>query len=254
MIPTDDPRVDAYLAETLRRLERRLGPTLVGLYLLNSGARGDYLPGRSDLDLAVIVASPLDAATKARVAGDLRHRAHPCPAPRLELVVYRSAVARAPGAAPAFELNLNTGPAIADRLTTDPADEPPHWFVLDLAAAADVALAVAGPPAESVFGGVPRRTALEALVASRAWHAVHDTVAPNRVLNDCRGWRYAVEARWSSKAEAAGWAIARGARRDLVETALARRAGTSVEPLPPAMIDDLSARVGAAIDEALRTA
>jgi hypothetical protein len=240
---TGDPDSDRYLAELVATAAGVLSDRMVGAYALNSVARGNYLPGRSDLDVALVVGSPLDAATKHRLADAMRHRSLPCPAPRLELVVYRREVVAAPGPTPAFELNLNTGRAIADHLTTDPADEPPHWFVLDLAAAAEVALALAGPPPGQVFGPVPRAVALEALRASLDWHAEHDTLAPNRVLNDCRAWLFVVEDRWSTKAEAAAWAIGAGGDAELIGRALALRAGAVTDTLDPRRVRVFSEHV-----------
>lgn len=243
---------DRYVGELVAVTAGILADRLVGVYAINSVARRNFLPGRSDLDVAVVVASALDDATKHRLADALRHRSLPCPAPRLELVVYRRDVVAAPGPAPAFELNLNTGAAIEDHLTTAPADEPPHWFVLDLAGAADVALPLSAAAPADVFGDVPRPVVLDALAASRSWHADHDTAAPNRVLNDCRAWRYVVEGRWSTKAEAAAWAIEAGGDAELIEHALALRAGTRADPLAPPRVAVLSNRVGEALALAIR--
>jgi hypothetical protein len=243
-----DPATDHYLGDLVDRSRSVLTDRLVGVYLVNSGARDDYFPGRSDLDVAVIVERALDDRTKHDLVDRLRHRSLPCPSPRLELVVYRRAVAAAPGHHPAFELNLNTGPAIADRVSIDPGDEPSHWFVLDLATANDRAARLVGPPAIDVFGQVPDPVVLDALRASQAWHAAHDAVAPNRVLNDCRAWRWVAERRWSSKSEAAAWAIRAGGDRHLIERALARRRGESADPLPEAAIVDLARRVADEID------
>ncbi len=244
---TGDSDSDRYLEKLVATARQVLADRMVGAYALNSVARGNYLPGRSDLDVALVVDTALDATTKHRLADAMRHASLPCPAPRLELVVYRREVVASPGATPAFELNLNTGRAIEDHLTTDPADEPPHWFVLDLAAAAEVAVALAGPPPERVFGPVPRAVALGALRASLEWHAAHDTVAPNRVLNDCRAWLYVAEDRWSTKAEAAAWAIGAGGDAELIGQALALRAGDRTDPLDADLVRRFSKRVGAAL-------
>lgn len=249
---TGDADADRYLAALVERAHRILGPRLVGVYVVNSGGRGDYVPGSSDLDVAVIVTDALDDTTKGEVIEALLHRSLPCAAPRLELVVYRRDVVAAPGARPAFELNLNTGSAIADHVTTDPADELPHWFVLDLAAAAERALRLVGPPASEVFGPVPRSVALDALVALRQWHAEYDTAAPNRVLNDCRAWRFVVTGSWSSKGEAAAWAMERDEDPDLIRHAAERRIGSRTDPLDVARVKSFSARVGEAIEAARR--
>jgi hypothetical protein len=244
---TGDADADRYLADLADRAAAVLADRLVGVYVVNSAARGNYLPGRSDLDVAVVVTDVLDAATKHQLADALRHGSLSCPAPRLELVVYRRAVVADPGAAPAFELNLNTGPAITDHLTTDPADEPAHWFVLDLAAAADVALAIHGRPPATIFGPALRPGVLDALRASRRWHAQHDVAAPNRVLNDCRAWLFAVEGRWSTKEEAARWAIGAGGDAELIGQALSARAGDGTVALDPERVRAFSDQVGAAL-------
>jgi hypothetical protein len=245
---TGDPAADAYLAALGARARELLRDALVGAYLLNSGARGDYRPGRSDLDVALVVVDALDDERKTAVADAFRHRTLPCPAPRLELVAYRGAVARDPGWRPAFELNLNTGSAIDDHIALDPAEEPWFWFVLDLGAAADAALAIEGAPPDGVFGAPPHGAVLAALRASLAWHAEHDVVAPNRVLNACRAWCWVVTGGWRSKTAAAHWAIGAGGDRSVIEHAAALRAGSRTDPLDPDRVRALSRRVAELVE------
>ncbi len=246
----DDHAAGAYLARLRRRAVELLGERIVGIYVVNSGARGDYLPGRSDLDVTIVVDRALDAETRRLVADAFRHDQLACPAPRLELVVYRREVAADPGPSPEFELNLNTGRAIEDHVTFDRADEPSFWFVLDLASTAHAAVALAGPPGADLFGHVSRRDVLAALVGAQAWHVEHDAAAPNRVLNDCRAWRWVATGRWSSKAEAAEWAIGEGADPAVVTTALAMRRGDGAGPLRAEAVEALSAHVGEVIAQA----
>lgn len=248
---TGDPGTDAYLAELVVTARRELGEAFVGAYLANSGARADYIPGRSDLDVETIVEASMRQDAKRRLADALRHGALPCPAPRLELVVYRREVAASAGPRPAFEINLNTGPAIADHVSYDPEEEPPHWFVLDLAAAADAALALAGPDPSTIFGPVSRPVVLDALKASDAWHTAHDTVAPNRVLNACRAWCYVTTGRWESKTAAANWAIAEGGDEALIRQALAARLGRD-EPMDAGAVGRFALSVAALVERAER--
>ena len=240
-----DPAADRYLDELVAACRDVLGSRLVGSWLVNSGAQDDYLPGRSDLDVTVGVADALDATTRRLVADRLRHDSLPCPAPRLEVVVYRREVLAAPGDRPAFELNVNTGPAIADHVTFDVADEPAHWFVIDLAAAGEASRTLAGPPLRELLGPIDDAVVIRALRASAAWHAVHDATAPNRVLNACRAWRWLETRRWSSKTAAAEWAIAEGGDEELIRLAAARRRGQTDGPLPA----DRVAAFAAAVDE-----
>lgn len=227
-----DIDTDRYLDALVERLRAILAGRLVGAWLINSAARDDYLPGRSDLDVAVGVSDALDEPLKRRLADALRHRALPVAAPRLELVLYRLVVLADPGQRPDWELNLNTGPAIADHVGTEPTAEPAHWFVLDLAAARERSRTIVGPPLGDVLGPIDDRVVVAALRASSAWHADHDEAAPNRVLNACRAWRWLETGSWSSKTEAASWAIEAGGDEALIRLALARRRGQTNRPLP----------------------
>jgi len=247
---TGDPPADAYLERLAARAEELLGEVLIGSYLVNSGARGDYLPGRSDLDAVLVVADALADPMKRRLAEELGHAAIPCPAPRLELVVYRREVAAAPGERPAFELNLNSGPAIADHVALDSAHEPWFWFALDLATANQAATPIGGPPSTGIFGEVPRRVVIDALLASNAWHVRHDSRAPNRVLNACRAWRWIATSSWRSKTEAAVWAIEAGGDADLIGHAMALRSGEREDQLPIAGVERLSEHVARLIEAA----
>ena len=86
---------------------------------------------------------------------------------------------------------------------------------------------------------------LRALRASLVWHAAHDTTAPNRVLNACRSWLYAAEGRWASKDAAAAWAAGRVDRHEaeVIDHALALRAGSRRDTLPAEGVEELAERV-----------
>lgn len=238
-----DPAADRYLGDLVRCASAVLGQRLIGAWLINSGARGDYLPARSDLDLTMGVTDELPSATKRSLVAAVRHAALPCPAPRLELVVYRREVLAEPGPNPSFEVNLETGPAIEDHVTFDPADDPAHWFVLDLSAARECSRSVVGPPLDDLLGPIPDTVVVEALRASAEWHGVHDADAPNRVLNACRAWRWLETGRWASKTQAGEWAIAAGGDVELIRSALARRRGETERRLPAARVAAFGARI-----------
>ena len=250
----DDPASDAYLDELMSRLRAVLGHRLVGAWLANSAARGDYLPGRSDLDVAVGVADRLDERMKRRLADELRHGSVPCPAPRLELVVYRGEVLRAPGPTPDWELNLNTGPAIDDHIGLHPSAEPAHWFVLDLAMARERSVALLGPPLDELVEPIPDSTVIGALRASTAWHAAHEAEAPNRVLNACRAWFWLEKRQWASKSEAAGWAITAGGDAELIALAAAHRRGERAGALAAERVAAFSGAVARRLEAAAQAA
>ena len=104
-----------------------------------------------------------------------------------------------------WELNLNTGAAEPLHVGTDPAAEPWHWFVIDLALGRDHAVALAGPPPAELIGPVPRELALDALAEAVAWYARHEPGEP-AFLAAARAWRYFEEGVWSSKRDALQWA------------------------------------------------
>jgi Aminoglycoside adenylyltransferase, C-terminal domain len=220
-----DPAGERYLAEIARRLRARLGGELVAGYLTGSGAYGGWVADRSDIDVIAICARPLTAAAKRDLVEALRHRALPCPARGLELVVYDRAAVTAPGHGVGFQVNLNTGPAIEERATFDPGDEPGHWFVIDLSIARERARALVGPPPARLIGPIARADVLAALGDSLDWHDRNEGASANAVLGACRAWRYAVEGGWSSKEEAGRWALGRAGDPAAIEQALALRAG-----------------------------
>ena len=220
-----------------------LGPDLTGVYLLGSAALGDYRAGRSDLDLAVVVARRLGEPEKERLAGRLDHRTLPCPARKLELVVYERDRLRREDVS--FELDLNTGPGLHE-WRGDPSASPRHWFVLDVAIGREHATALAGPPAREVFPEQGRGEILRALRESLDWQA--DLAEPgDLVLNACRTWRFVEECAWSSKSEAARWAMRRSPDPSIVRALGARegrRPGPSRSEARP-FAEEVRARVAA---------
>ena len=239
--------IDAYDAELVRRVSAILGDALVGVYVAGSGALGDYVDGRSDLDrIAVAASAPADGAKQALVAA-LRHEALPCPARGLELVLYaRAAVAR-PERGAGYELNLNTGRAMPFHVSFDPREDPPHWFLLDRAITRERGRALVGPPPAEVFAPLPRAWIVEALLESLRWHGEQlDVAGENAVLNACRSWRFAEEGDWVSKREAAEWARGRGRDPGLIDAALAVRGGRGL-PLDRAAVSAFLDGVAAAI-------
>jgi hypothetical protein len=236
-----DPDGERYVAEIAQRLRAGLGPELVAIYLTGSGAYGGWVAGRSDIDVIAICA-PLSAAAKRRLVEPLLRRALPCPARALELVVYDRAAVAAPGRTVPFQVNLNTGPAIQERITFEPGDEPSHWFVIDISIAREWARALVGPPPERLIGPAARADVLAALADSLDWHDRNEGASANAVLGACRAWRYAVEGSWSPKDEAGRWALGRTGDRTPIERALALRAG-GTGGLEPAAVEALVAEV-----------
>ena len=199
--------LDDYLAELTVRLRDVLGDELLGVYAGGSFALDAYEPGRSDIDVNAVVTGPLARAAKQAIVERVRHEALPCPARGLELVVYPLATARSGSAAPGFELNLNTGAAMAFRVDEQPGESEGFWFAIDRSILRHHGRALTGPPAAELFAPIPRPALLALLAESVRWH--RDSGVPlgaDVVLNTCRALRFTAEGTWSAKREAGAWA------------------------------------------------
>ena len=196
-----------YLEELTRRLAETLEPRLLGVSAIGSYALGAFEPGRSDLDVLVVVDGPLTVADWDAVVDRCSHEALPCPGRKLELVAYTRAQVAAPRRNQRWELNFNTGPGIR-HAGHDPMAESWHWFVLDLAQARRHAVTLYGESAEQLVGEVGDDLVADALSACVGWYALHE---PGRdlMLAAARAWRWHVDRRFVSKAEAWAWAEAR---------------------------------------------
>jgi Aminoglycoside adenylyltransferase, C-terminal domain/Nucleotidyltransferase domain len=217
VIPGD---LTGYLDDVVTRLGEELGDLLVGVYAGGSLALGGYIPGRSDVDLAAVTASPPSVTAKRKLVARLRHDELPCPARGLELVVYPEATVRVPTVEPGFELNLNTGSALPFRVDLDPGVANAHWFAIDRSILSAHGIALFGPPTGEVFAPIPSNMLLPILADSVRWHEQGSHCLFDTVLNGCRSLRYAEDGIWSSKQEAARWALGRLDDPDVVAAAL----------------------------------
>jgi predicted nucleotidyltransferase len=221
--PTHGLRSAAYHRELVRRLRSILADQLVGVYAGGSFALGDFRPGRSDLDVIAIVRSPLSLDIKEALVEALRWEKLAGPARGLEFVIYTDAVARTPSDEAAFDLNLNTGPAMGLRVDLEPGAVERHWFSIDRDVAAHSGVALDGPPAGSLFAPIPRPLLLPVVRESLEWHLRGSGSQDDAVLNACRALHYVREDAWISKAAAGEWALGKVADDPLVSAALAAR-------------------------------
>jgi hypothetical protein len=235
------------------RLRELLGDELVGAYLVGSGALGGVAPGRSDVDVVAVCASEPPEERRRAVAATLGELAMTWPLRGLELVLYARAALSAPEPSPRFAVNLNVGPRMRYRLSLDRADEPAHWFLLDLAILRERGRVLAGPPPRELVGPIPRRWLLEALRDSMAWHRANEPDLQQTVLNASRGWRFASEGVWSSKNDAGAWAMARTGDPATVVAALAARNGDPSAALDPDRVEGFVGEALQAVGRALET-
>ena len=231
----DGDHPDAYLAALVERSRGILGGNLDGAYAAGSVALDAYQPGRSDIDVALVTAEPLDETEKHALVAALRHEALPVPARGLELVVYTRASAGSGTTDPGFEVELNTGPAMAFRATYDPADRPAadgrFWYALDRSILSSNDGALLGPPANEVFADVAPDDLRALLVEALTWWLRQPGDPGDAVLGACRSLVRVRDGEWLPKIAAAQRLLATGYQpAAVVEAAIAGRLGTGACP------------------------
>ncbi|GAA4562935.1 hypothetical protein GCM10023176_05780 [Micromonospora coerulea] len=232
-----DDEVRGYLAELVDRARGVLGDDLVGAYAAGSVGLDAYQPGRSDVDVALVVARTLTGPVKRALVDRLRHEALPCPARGLELVVYRRDVAAAGTSGPGFEVELNTGATMPFRVTYAPADRPVadghFWYALDRSILHQSGRALVGPPAAEVFADLAPGDLRRLLAEALAWWLALPTPpgdgpapgAEDAVLGACRSLVKVRDGRWLSKVDAGRRLRERGEHADLIGRSIAARHG-----------------------------
>jgi hypothetical protein len=173
-----------YLDNLTSALERALEQTLRAVYITGSAAVGAYRQGSSDLDVLVAVEGVSRAALE-RVVASCSHEALPCPAEKLELVVYELDELAQPHVPPRWRLNFDTGKA-THQVDWDPSTQPSHWFVLDLAFAHDHAKPLLG---SAVIGSPPPDAVEQAFEELLDWFAQNEPDALPVARMRAEHWR-----------------------------------------------------------------
>jgi predicted nucleotidyltransferase len=169
--------LEGYLDELVRLL--RAVAELDAVYLVGSAAQCAYEHGRSDVDVIAVTARPPSQAEKEALASAAESL--PCPARKLELVVYARGAER-------HALNVNTG----ELVHFEPDEDPAFWFVLDRAIAEQHSIPLLGPAWEDSFEPVPRDDVFKALDEAEAFQG----------WDDPRGQAWRQTGEWLSKADA----------------------------------------------------
>jgi Domain of unknown function (DUF4111)/Nucleotidyltransferase domain len=213
---------------------------------------GDYVPGRSDVDLLVVVDDPLtDAQFTALIeaVAALRPRAPD----RVDLRVVTRQVAASPTLAPPMEAYIEITPDSSSDLCIERRHPGERDLVVEFSMCRAHGRSLVGAAPAELLAEVPAAWVLAVGDAQLAdWEAIGDDPphAELTVLTTCRIWRLAEEGRHGSKTAAGEWALRRDPTLAVVRDALARRRGESTAPLDPAQVAQLLALVRARLAQA----
>ena len=215
-------RALAFAARLASRFSDALGDALVSVILHGSLTLDAFMPGRSDIDLLVVVGAPLSDEQLTALRDTVDQLAGDAPR-RVDLRVVTRATAGSPTPAPTMEAAFTLRPGKAPEVETRIAEPD---LVAELSIARAHGRSIVGHAPEAVIGPVPDDWLIE--TGDRqlaAWEPLTDDAAHAElmVLTACRIWRFGTERIHCSKTAAGRWALERDPSLGAVEEALRQR-------------------------------
>ncbi|MDJ0769563.1 MAG: DUF4111 domain-containing protein [Ilumatobacter sp.] len=218
-----DPAVVA-VAERLADVVGAYAP-VTGAYVHGSAALGGFVPGRSDVDILIVVdAWPAGRTDADRLGEELVEAASPSPGRGVELTVVTVEQAGSVRRPPPFVVHVATEPT-DERVVFGEAGDGDPDLVMHYAVARAAGVTVVGPEPTGVFAEPTRTEVLDYLVHELAWAAESAATEAYAVLNACRAWQYLSTGALVSKVTGGSWARDQGADQRLVGRALAAQLG-----------------------------
>jgi hypothetical protein len=234
----------AYADTLAQAASRALDDALAAVILHGSVTLGDYLPGRSDIDLLLIVADPLTHAQLAGLAKAVGQQQPRAPFP-VDLRVVTRTAAGVPTPLPPMEAYLRIkGPE--RRMHIEGRDRGERDLAVEFSVCRAHGRSLLGAPPSELIGRVPDRWVLDAGDAQLAdWQTIGDDppYAQLTVLSACRVWRFAEERRHSSKDAAGLWALRHDPSLQVIGDALHQRHSDPAYTIDHAHVNDLLALV-----------
>lgn len=215
---------------------------LVAAFVHGSLTTDDFVAGRSDIDLLLIVDRELADYQLDRLR-DVSTTVMSEQSSRVDLRVVTQATATAPTRMPLIELYVGYRPGAAPEVITRAAEPD---LVVEFSVVRQSGMALVGPEPQSVITEPGADWILEhsdGVLA--AWEQLTDDAshAELMVLTACRIWRFAIERQHCSKTEAGRWALARDPSLKAVSQALAQRFSNDTRMVEPHEIARLLAVV-----------
>lgn len=222
-----------------------LQTTLVSAVLHGSLTMDDFRPGRSDLDLLIVVERGLTSSEADALVGAVR-AADLGPAGGVDLLVVTRRTAETAADCPGRELLVGRWPGSGEGLEVEGHDDhvPDLWPELSEARANGRSLL--GPEPRDVIGEVPPdRVRANGIGWLRTWleRIDDDKNAVLMVLTACRMWRFELTGEHMSKTDAARWALERDPSLIGVELALSARTTSDAPRIAPREVERVLLRV-----------
>ncbi|RSL53512.1 hypothetical protein CEP54_010354 [Fusarium duplospermum] len=222
-------RLDQYLLQLVDRLQDELKDNLLAVHLFGSAGYSAYQPGISDVDVYAIINEPI--SDYRHLSSIISHHSLPCPARKLEFVLFTKANAARETSDPKFEMNFNTGKGMEDYLNLDSQTEPRFWFLLDIAAGRQLGKSIFGPSPDTLFAAPSSEWVFDCMMESLSWHRQNGPVDHNGILNACRQLRYDKTSSWGSKKDGGDWVLEHYGYPNIVALAMeARHSETQLCP------------------------
>ncbi|KAL0476815.1 hypothetical protein AKO1_006641 [Acrasis kona] len=195
--------VHEYLCALAEECKCILDQNFLGVYAVGSYSMDGYEHGKSDVDVLVVCKEKLSLPVKQTLVRNLSHDTIPCPAQKLELVVY----AREGLSQGYFEINFNSGSTSKEHVCFDYTLEQPHWFVIDREIARHHAKVIIGVDPKELLTPVPKHTLVEALLMCLEWHRENRKIAGDRNYfgNAARALYWTRNNTWITKSKATKW-------------------------------------------------
>jgi predicted nucleotidyltransferase len=212
-----------------------VGAAARSVIMHGSLATGGFRPGRSDIDLLVVVDGALTDAQATALEGVVRE-ADPGTAAGIDLHVVTAEATGRPARAPALELYLGRHGRSPIALEVERRVAAAPDLATELSMALSDGCALAGAPPDEVIAPVPAEWIIDrGRYWLMTWQSLTDDAAHAAfmVLTACRIWRFALESVHCSKPRAAQWALDRDP-----SLAVVRQAIRQYEQEPAAVVDE----------------
>jgi hypothetical protein len=213
-----------YLEQLSQAVMDSILPGLVGLYLHGSLALDDFVAGKNDVDLCVVVPD-LHDDQRQRLVGALSPDTMPLEGGGFDIHVVTLYTVRTPGWTPVREIWVAVHPGWEFHVEGRAAD---HDMCLTLEMCRRHGRALYGPDAKEVFAPADRAALLAACKREIEKWLSYEPIRQwdSAVLSACRAWWLVGEDELGSKTSAGRWALSKGF--PVVERAVAHRTGDRV--------------------------